>query len=92
MREYKSRFKSENMERIVNRQTHLLRSELVEFVARTTNGNAIDYTHTIDISFEERKHEIQKKLAILRKAPKFNIREYERLIRTLTRMSSVRIN
>jgi hypothetical protein len=90
MREYKSRFSSENIERIVNKQTHLLRPELVEFVSRTTNGNAIDYTHTIDINFEERKHEIQKKLAILRKAPVFNIREYERLVRTLARMSSVR--
>jgi hypothetical protein len=90
MKEYQSRFKSENIERIVNRQTYLLRPELVEFVARTSNGNAIDYTHTIDINFEERKHEIQKKLAILRKAPVFNIREYERLVRTLARISSTR--
>jgi len=90
MREYQSRFNSENIERIVNNQTHLLRPELIEFVARTTNGNAIDYTHTIDISFEERKHEIQKNLAILRKASVFNIHEYERLVRTLARMSTTR--
>ncbi len=91
MREYHSRFKSENLERIVNRQTYLIRPELVEFVSRTYNGNAIDYTHTIDINFEERKHNIQKKLAKLRKSEIFNIREYERLIRTLARMSCVRI-
>ena len=91
MKEYQSSFKSENIERIVNRQTYLLRPKLVEFVARTSSGKAIDYTHTIDINFEERKHEIQKKLAILRKAPVFNIREYERLVRTLARISSTRV-
>jgi hypothetical protein len=91
MKEYQSRFKSENIERIVNRQTHLLRPELVEFVSRTSNGKAIDYTHTIDINFEERKHDIQKRLSKSRKAPVFNILEYERLIGTLTRMSSTRV-
>ena len=69
MKEYKSRFKSYNIERIVNRQTHLLRPELVAFVARTSNGKAIDYTHTIDINFEERRHKIVRK--------KTNLRNYE---------------
>lgn len=88
MREYQSRFKSENIERIVNRQTNLLKPELVEFVARTSSGNAIDYTHTIDINFEERKHEIIRRLTTLRKNGNPNTFELKRLETTLKRLSS----
>ena len=91
MREYQSRFNSENIERIVNRQTNLLRPELVEFVARTSNGNAIDYTHTIDINFEERKHEIIRRLTTLRKNGNSNTLEVKRLETTLKRLSSTTI-
>ena len=91
MKEYKSKFKSYSIERIVNSQLHKLKTELVEMVARTPNGNAIDYTHTIDISFEERKHQILKRLAIVRKSRSFNNHEYERLRTTLARLSSVSI-
>lgn len=91
MKEYQSKFTSENIERIVNRQTSLLRTELIEFVSRTSNGNAIDYTHTIDINFEERMHDIQRKLAIYRKNIKLNYLEYKRLEITIKRLSSVKI-
>jgi hypothetical protein len=46
MKEYKSIFKSYSIEGIINEQLHKLKTELVEMVARTPNGNAIDYTHT----------------------------------------------
>ena len=91
MREYQSRFNSENIERIVNKQTNLLRPELVKFVARTSNGNAIDYTHTIDINFEERKHEIIRRLTTLRKNGNSNTLEVKRLETTLKRLSSTTI-
>jgi len=91
MREYQSRFNSENIERIVNRQTHLIRPELIEFVARTYNDNAIDYTHTIDINFEERRHEIIRRLTTLRKSGNPNTFELKRLETTLKRLSSATI-
>jgi hypothetical protein len=69
----------------------LIRPELVEFVARTTNGNAIDYTHTIDINFEERRHDIIRRLPKLRKDGNPNTFELKRLETTLKRLSSTTI-
>lgn len=91
MREYRSKFTSNNIERIIKSQTHKLSPELIEFVARTPNGNAIDYTHTIDISFEERRHDILKNLVILRQKKNYNIFEYKRLETIIKRLSSVSV-
>ena len=82
------RFKSHRLEEIVNSQEQGLKPALLNFMANTSNNRTIDYTHSIDISFEERRNEIIMNLAKIRKARHFNQRDYNRLIKTLNRISS----
>lgn len=91
--EYRHKFKSVNIEEIYNRQMSSIKSHLIDFIGKTSKGKIIDYTHTIDINFEERKHQIIKQMAILRSERHFRINDYRRMESILFRLSSVnRIN
>lgn len=83
------RFKSYNLERIVNSQKQNLKPALLEFIATTSKGRTIDYTHTIDISFEERRHKIMKDMAVIRSSNYYNPVDYNRMEKTLYRLSYV---
>lgn len=82
-------FKSYNLERIVNSQKQNLKSALLEFIATTSKGRTIDYTHTIDINFEERRHKVMREMAVIRSSKYYNPVDYKRLEKTLYRLSSV---
>ena len=56
-----------------------------------TRASRIDYTYTIDISFEERKHDIIRRLTTLQKNENYNTLEIKRLETTLKRLSSTTI-
>jgi len=83
--------KSYNLEKIVNIQMQGLKPALLDFMANTSNNKTIDYTHSIDISFEERRHQTIKKMNNIRKENTFNIRDYDRMLKILNRTSSTRI-
>ena len=82
------KFKSYNLEEIVNIQEQGLKDALLNFMAKTSNNRTIDYTHSIDISFEERRHKTIRRIAEIRKENRFNLREYNRCLNILQRMSS----
>jgi hypothetical protein len=89
MKGYKHKFKSYNLEEIYNRQMSFIKSHLIDFIGRNANGKTIDYTHTIDINFESRRHQLLKQLAILNSRRIFNQEEYARIKSILDRLSSV---
>ena len=82
-------FKSYNLEEIVNIQEQKLKPALLNFIANTSNNRTIDYTHTIDISFEERRHEVLKRLKYIRHSNIVNFQEVKRLERIINRLSHV---
>jgi hypothetical protein len=87
--EYRHKFKSDKIEEIYNRQMSSIKSHLIDFIGKTSKGRVIDYTHTIDINFEARKHQIMKQMAILRSQRYFRINDYNRMQSILFRLSSV---
>ena len=83
------RFISHRLEEIVNIQKQKLKPALIDFIANTsTNNRKISYTHTVDISFEERRKEIIKRIAENRNKKNFNQRDYNRCQSILNRISS----
>ena len=83
MSQYSTNYKSDNLEEIINKQIHDLKPILIDYISKTKNGRTIDYTHTIDISFEERRHQIIKQMAILKNARYFKPKDYRRMEKIL---------